>query len=140
MATRTGNSREAQKSRTLTLAKSDVIAKSTAKLPPCILLVSGSEADIGRQWPLDKSELIVGRAASSDIRIDASGLSKEHARFILDGEGVSIVDLGSRNKTIVNGRELAPFQPCILTNEDQIKTGGIVFRFLQRNTVQNEAA
>jgi transcriptional regulator with PAS, ATPase and Fis domain len=67
--------------------------------------------------------LVVGRAAPADIVIAASSLSREHARFRLLGEQVSIEDLGSRNGTWYGGSRI---QTAVLRVGHQVSLGGIV--------------
>lgn len=45
----------------------------------------------------------IGRAANCDIRLRASGVSKQHANLLVKGESAAIMDLGSSNGTFVNG-------------------------------------
>ena len=47
--------------------------------------------------------LIVGRAAPSEIEIHDLGLSRQHARFTWDEQGLWVEDLGSTNGTKKNG-------------------------------------
>lgn len=57
--------------------------------------------DLGdRQVPL-QGELLVGRATYADIRIDATGVSREHAKLSCSGTTVLVEDLGGSNGTTV---------------------------------------
>jgi diguanylate cyclase (GGDEF)-like protein len=55
---------------------------------------------------------------------------------MLMGPDVSVVDMGSTNKTIVNGMTLPPLTPHRLKNNDQVKTGNVVFKFLERGSLE----
>ena len=66
---------------------------SSAWVPP-----PGSPA-VGRR-------LTVGREA--ELRLDDQGLSREHVRFTVDGDGVLAQDLGSLNKTYLFGQPWTP--------------------------------
>lgn len=50
--------------------------------------------------------LIVGRAAPSNVEIPDLGLSRQHARFWWDDEGLWVEDLGSTNGTKRNGEKI----------------------------------
>jgi DNA-binding NtrC family response regulator len=50
--------------------------------------------------------LIVGRAAPSEIEIHDLGLSRQHARFTWDDQGLWVEDLGSTNGTKKNGERI----------------------------------
>jgi sigma-B regulation protein RsbU (phosphoserine phosphatase) len=49
----------------------------------------------------------VGRSSESDIPLGHSSVSRHHARLIVDGARVTVVDLGSRNGTFVDGRAVS---------------------------------
>jgi hypothetical protein len=78
------------------------IAEETDLLPrrdaatPLLMLDLGD-----RQVPLS-GELLVGRAGYADLRIDAAGVSREHAKLKVEGTNLLIRDLGGRNGTTVN--------------------------------------
>ncbi len=71
--------------------------------------------------------VVVGRATSDrafDIPDDS--VSRAHAQFGLDGEKLTIKDLGSTNGTYVNGRKLKEHAPEAIRAGDEIKLGGVV--------------
>ncbi|WP_437929461.1 sigma 54-interacting transcriptional regulator [Sorangium sp. So ce291] len=70
------------------------------------LLVIGNASSRRIDLPRDGS-LIVGRSPEADIRIDARGVSRQHARVIIAKGEVHIADLNSHNGTLVNGHHLA---------------------------------
>ena len=51
-------------------------------------------------------EQSVGRSEDSDITVANSGVSRKHAVLRVNGEEVSVEDLGSANGTRVNERQL----------------------------------
>jgi serine phosphatase RsbU (regulator of sigma subunit) len=55
---------------------------------------------------LREGEQIVGRAATSHLRLPDSSVSRTHARITLEGSKVTVADLGSSNGTFVNGATL----------------------------------
>ncbi|MGZ3723074.1 MAG: SpoIIE family protein phosphatase, partial [Bdellovibrionales bacterium] len=70
--------------------------------------------------------------APATLLIPEDSVSKSHAKFNLDGEQVTITDLGATNKTWVNEHRLVPHQPRVLANNDLIKAGNLIFKFLQK--------
>ena len=48
-----------------------------------------------REYPLDTSPVVIGRAESSRVVIDHVSVSRRHARIVLDGDQVTLEDLGS---------------------------------------------
>ena len=64
----------------------------------------------GERHPLTAPGLVVGRGAEADLRINDPGISRRHARFQVrddpSGTTVSVLDLGSTNGTLVDGRQV----------------------------------
>jgi pSer/pThr/pTyr-binding forkhead associated (FHA) protein len=56
---------------------------------------------------IEGREVTVGRDPSNHIHLSHHFVSQFHAKFVRAGSSLSIVDLGSANKTRVNGREIA---------------------------------
>ncbi len=69
-------------------------------------LVMRSGPTVGKIYPLEKSELTIGRDTSNDIVINDAEVSRKHARLILQGGGFVLEDLGSTNGTFVDGQRL----------------------------------
>jgi pSer/pThr/pTyr-binding forkhead associated (FHA) protein len=68
-------------------------------MPPLLrYTVQGKE----RTFPLDKDEVIVGRATECDVQLAENSVSRRHARVYRQPDGWRVVDLGSRNGTRVN--------------------------------------
>ena len=78
----------------------------------------------GRNFPLDKPELVIGRELGTDIVISDADVSRKHARLLQQGEGWLLEDMASTNGSYVNGARL--FVPQLLKPGDQIKLGETV--------------
>src|SRR5262245_42487598 len=51
--------------------------------------------------------IVVGRHESADVRLEDAGLSRQHARFGVNEDGVvTVEDLGSTNGTWIDGRRV----------------------------------
>ena len=74
-------------------------------------------------------KLIVGRAGDSDIALDDSTVSRQHAEIVLTARGWAVRDLGSRNGVSVDG---ARSKACLLTNGCIVRFGDILFQFVDR--------
>ena len=83
----------------------------------------GMKARLILEWPWGEAaidrELIVGRDPECSplaIKLQQYGnLSRRHARLWPAADGVWIEDLGSTNGVFVNGKQLTPHQPLLLT-------------------------
>lgn len=102
---------------------------------PVMVVLIGPSGYQGKQWSLQDS-FVVGRAVESQIFIDDGSVSRSHAKIEFRGAEVIIMDLGSTNKTSVNGHALAPLAPQTLKNNDQVKTGNVVFKFLDKGNIE----
>ena len=111
------------------------------KTPAALVLLVGPASSIGKQWHISSNNIVVGRSPSSAVFVDDRSVSKSHARFILgDGGDVSVMDLESTNKTVINHQTIAPLTPVKLGNNDQIKVGNVIFKFLEKGNVETVAS
>jgi len=69
----------------------------------------------------------IGRAEDLDVWVNHRSISREHAEIRVDGEDVSIVDLGSANGMRVNGEDT---KETVLGSGDVIELGQVRFRFV----------
>jgi DNA-binding winged helix-turn-helix (wHTH) protein len=78
--------------------------------------------------PLQIGENVLGRAEDSLVRIDAPGVSRQHARITLSHESALLEDLDSKNGTHLRDRRLDA--PAALQDGDAIRLGSqaLVFR------------
>ena len=128
--------------------KTSVMQSDTFKLrlaqagqaPPSIVLLVGPANSVGRQWPIEDTDRIIGRAPTAHIFVDDKSVSKFHAKLVMAGGDVSLIDLESTNKTVINGRQIQPLMPHKLLNNDQIKVGNIIFKFLERGSIETVAS
>lgn len=92
---------------------------------PCL-----TEEDGDRQFLLEDLPLTVGKLKGKvSITLADSSVSRIHARFE-DMEGViSVLDLNSRNGTLVNGRKLEPNESAALSEGDLVQFGRERFRY-----------
>jgi biotin carboxyl carrier protein len=83
----------------------------------------------GRSWTLGAGTFTIGRQPGCDLHLGTEpGVSKQHAKVQAEGDQYILVDLESRNGTIVNGR---PIQRKRLFDGDEIRICGCVLRFNQ---------
>jgi pSer/pThr/pTyr-binding forkhead associated (FHA) protein len=86
-------------------ANDDPGATAVRPVLPKFLLRSVSGTGFGRSYPLI-GPTIVGRAPECALRLDESGLSRQHARLVPTGDGVQVEDLGSTNGSFINGKRV----------------------------------
>ena len=79
----------------------------------------------GKTIPLVGPVFKVGRNADCHLRPSSDLISREHAEFTVNDEGVTLRDLGSRNGTILNGRNVTG--TVTLKSGDLIQIGSLTF-------------
>ncbi len=91
--------------------------------------------------PLERSQVVIGRALEADVRINDQRASRLHARIdsnhdtLTDETVYSITDLGSTNGTLLNG-DLITEAP--LSDGDKIVIGDHLFRFDMLDEIDRE--
>ncbi len=75
----------------------------------------------GKSFPLESEEVFLGRDLSNTITIPDPEVSRYHARFIVQPDGVKIEDQGSTNGTFING--VRTYGQQALKNGDMITFG-----------------
>ena len=81
----------------------------------------------GREHPLTKDSIVIGRAVENDIVVTSKRVSREHACVRRDGWRVVLEDMGSTNGTFLNDERV--LLPRALHDEDRIKVGDVVLTF-----------
>jgi DNA-binding winged helix-turn-helix (wHTH) protein len=80
-----------------------------------------------RSLALVEGDNIVGRDPRCDVWLDASGVSRRHARIAVARDQASIEDLQSSNGTFVKGRRLSA--PHVLADGDEIELGAAALTY-----------
>jgi DNA-binding NtrC family response regulator len=97
-----------------------------------------SPGDSGQVSPLEADAVSVGRDAEADVTLNASGVSRLHARFHRQGPIYALHDLSSTNGTYVNG---ARIQHLGLSENDVLRFGsavGVVIRLAADRSINTE--
>lgn len=108
-------------------------------LRPALVFLTGDL--IAVPIPLERQEVILGRALEADVRVNDTKVSRRHARINAvpgdQNEPVSYVltDLSSRSGTFLNGQAIAQE---ILQNGDKITIGDHILRFELLDEIDRE--
>jgi DNA-binding winged helix-turn-helix (wHTH) protein len=81
------------------------------------------------QFRLETGKMIVGREPAAHICIDNGSVSRRHARVTVDGTGVKLEDLGSKNGTWVHGMPVSG--PTILSDGAEVRFGSVLMHLRQ---------
>ncbi len=89
-------------------------------------LVINSGTPQAREFELKPGTNFVGRGFANDLTIEDPSVSTSHAQIILDGDLVSVKDLGSTNGTFINGQ---PVKEAVLQPGQLLRLGGVEMIF-----------
>ena len=74
----------------------------------------------GASYELGIAPLVIGRDPGCDVVLDDDQVSAQHARLAAESHGARLVDLGSRNGTVVSGMQI---KDALLTSTCTIQVG-----------------
>jgi len=94
--------------------------------PPRLIVVSG--VFLGHQLEIGNVPVIVGRATEATLSLPHPSVSRNHCRIWAEGEQFLIEDLGSTNKTYLNGQAVMRAE---LRDGDQIGVGNHSLKFFR---------
>ncbi len=89
---------------------------------PALIAVNGPAAGVRFEF---EGEAVIGRSPACEIALYDGKVSRRHARLRVDGARVFLLDLESRNGTLVNGSKVE--REVALAPGDRIQTGEIQF-------------
>ena len=91
-------------------------------------LVAQSGPTAGREFPLVNDLTGMGRQSTAEVQIIDNMASRLHCQVRRDGRLFSLVDLGSRNGTQLNGKKIGE---RLLAFGDRIRVGEVEFLFVK---------
>jgi DNA-binding winged helix-turn-helix (wHTH) protein len=83
-----------------------------------------------RRFPLSVGEHVIGRDPDVGVRLDASTVSRRHARLVVTDEGTVLEDFGSKNGTFRGSERVT--SPIRLADGDTIGIGSLQVTFHTR--------
>ncbi len=99
----------------------------------CLVMIYGPR--LGKKFVLDKDETVIGRDPSCDIVLDdLDNVSRRHCVILCRESDFAAADLGSKNGTWVDGKEISGAVP--LHSGVNVKVGGAIFKFLFGDSVE----
>lgn len=81
----------------------------------------------GKLISVNHDKFLIGRSDECHLRPKSDSISRRHCAIVRKDGRILMVDLKSRNGTIVNGKKLDPKKAKILKDGDEIKVGKLEF-------------
>ncbi len=88
-----------------------------------------SKGDVVERVILNRHETKIGRRDDNDIVLSNVSVSRYHARIVDEGGHFHVIDVGSANGVILNGKRIA--ERAMLKLGDEIAVGKFVLRFCE---------
>ncbi|OJT23691.1 hypothetical protein BO221_17035 [Archangium sp. Cb G35] len=81
---------------------------------------------VGQLLPIKQGVLVLGRASTSDLRLQHPSISRRHAQLTRRGDRLTLKDLGSQNGTYVNRSRLS--SEVELRSGDELALGNAILQ------------
>jgi hypothetical protein len=98
--------------------------RAKVRAPASLVLLQGGQPV--RAYPLNATQVSIGRADSSDVALADPSVSRNHARIVREGDDFIVEDLRSTNGTEVNGQ---PVRRRRLADGDVVKLANSTLQF-----------
>ena len=113
----------------------DPVYERPTDLACLVLIHRRGGLELTKRVNLDQAVMRLGRDARNDIVLEDEEVSRHHARLERRGKNWILMDVGSRNGTFLNDREV---DGCIeLRRGDLLKLGTHIFKFLAGEDVES---
>ncbi len=100
-----------------------------------LTIVKGGK--VGQTFKVDRPNAALGRhAGHNDVVLNDPYISSQHARILFNSGQFFLEDLGSTNKTFINGVALIPNKPVALSDGMEFVLGKTGFRFKYKPNLQ----
>lgn len=94
-------------------------------MKPAQIIIQPSDGP-ARVHPIASEETLIGRSMHSDIKLTDTGISREHAAIIWEGDVYVLEDLQSTNGTKLNDKRIRSAE---LKSDDEIQIGRTLLIF-----------
>jgi eukaryotic-like serine/threonine-protein kinase len=92
-------------------------------------LIIAHKGEAARTVSVSKNKMVLGRTADNDVQLEATGVSRRHARLEKTPQGWQVVDLGSTNGTFLDETRLLPDIPELWRTGQVLRIGPFHLRW-----------
>ncbi len=95
-------------------------------------LIARINDELVHMQALERGHILIGRDKMCDIRVSNLLVSRRHALVVKLSKGAKLVDLGSKNGTFVNGRQIKQYpHQYLLHDSDVIAVGDCLIEYVE---------
>ncbi len=106
------------------------VSKPPFGAPHVMVLAVVEGDDNGLAYRINQAQTVIGRGDVADIQVIDDEVSKRQCTIRVEGSVISLVDLGSLNGTLINGRPMRAEVIQRLRHMDEIQIGNTRLLFL----------
>lgn len=104
------------------------------KAHDCLVVIYQRDGGGGKCITLDRALLRIGRDPDNEVVLDDEGVSRRHARIEKRNGRLLLMDVGSKNGTLINDAEVSSI--VTLKTGDRIKVGSTIFKYLTASDLE----
>jgi signal transduction histidine kinase/pSer/pThr/pTyr-binding forkhead associated (FHA) protein len=79
------------------------------------------------EYPMEKDNLVIGRASDCDIVLNDISVSRRHAQISRKNDSLEIADLGSKNGIYLNGKRI---EHAYIDSKDEVVIGDSILKII----------
>jgi predicted component of type VI protein secretion system len=92
----------------------------------------------GKLIPVTQEKFLIGRSDECQLRPKSDSISRRHCALVQKEERLLLIDLKSRNGTIVNDKKLDPAKAKVLKHGDRIQVGKLQFEVVIQTAIASK--
>lgn len=97
--------------------------------PDVILRYANTNSE-GSDFPVHKEDILIGRSSECDIQLDDQEVSRFHASLRITSDGIWLLDMDSKNGTLIDEQPIPPNRRISLRPEQGFRVGGYTFKVI----------
>lgn len=92
----------------------------------------------GKLIPVTQEKFLIGRSDECQLRPKSDSISRRHCALVQKDDRLLLIDLKSRNGTIVNEKKLDPAKAKVLKHGDRIQVGKLEFEVIIQTAIASK--
>lgn len=104
-----------------------------------LILRYGKDDSETQDFPVTKTDILIGRAAECDIHLDDQQVSRFHANLKVAEDGMWLLDMDSRNGTLIDEKPIPPNRRIALQPEQSFRVGNFMFKLVSPQSMDINA-